>query len=121
MNYEDQVTKEYIEAALANAGPKIVAGTYDGDGSASRFIDLGFTPKAVLVVDKYGRMNAENTLATVQYWYGGLAVSGNPTVSVDNFVLVEITDGGFSVHSGAKSNYYYYRANTGLHYYIAIG
>ena len=49
MNYEDRVTKEYIEDALAGKC-RIVTGTYEGDNTDGRMIRLGFTPKLVIVV-----------------------------------------------------------------------
>lgn len=36
--------------ALAEEKCRIIVGTYTGDGTASRFIDLGATPQAVFVV-----------------------------------------------------------------------
>ena len=54
MNYEDRVTKEYLENALANAGPKIATGTYYGTGeygaATPNRIDCGFAPKLVWVI-----------------------------------------------------------------------
>ena len=50
------------------ARPYIVTGTYTGDGTASQFIFLGFTPKALLVVGAWSAMSRDNS------YYGGLAL-----------------------------------------------
>ena len=49
MNYEDRVTKEYVENALAGAGVRLLTGTYTGTGSNSRSIDLGQEVGLILV------------------------------------------------------------------------
>ena len=57
MNYEDRVTKQYIESALANAGVRIATGTYTGDGkygsSHRNSSNGGFAPKLVIVMPTY--------------------------------------------------------------------
>ena len=53
MNYEDRVTKEYVENALANAGLKIATGTYVGTGTCGaehpNSLTFDFVPKLVFV------------------------------------------------------------------------
>ena len=53
MNYEDRVTKEYLENAIANAGVKFETGSYVGNGQigAEHPISLhfSFAPKIVWV------------------------------------------------------------------------
>jgi len=116
MNYEDRVTKTYIENALANAGPKIVTGTYTGDGSATRSFSLGFTPKALYVCLESGGVGSSYT------YCGGLALAGHPVFANQEFVLVEITSGGFTVHNKLDNPYcYYINANTWVYHYVAIG
>ena len=75
------------------ARPYIVTGTYTGDGTASQFIFLGFTPKALLVVGAWSAMSRDNS------YYGGLALEGNPAgVRDGNETVVNILDGGFMVY-----------------------
>ena len=61
-----------VEAVAASV-PKILCGSYTGNGSESRFISLGFTPKAVLVVGQDGSTHYNEGHA---YHYGGLAITG---------------------------------------------
>jgi hypothetical protein len=74
----------------------VVTGTYTGtyEGSdtpelADQFIDLGFTPKAVLVMPETGSMSG---------YYGGLALQDTP-VLVRYINSVEIGEDGFTVRS----------------------
>ena len=122
MNYEDRVTKEYIENALANAGSKIVVGTYTGDGEASQFINLGFTPRAVYVCLPYSSTVYQD--GSGWWYYGGLALLGHPLISRDRANVLEITDGGFIVHYGYSADarhYYMTNDSYNTYYYVAIG
>lgn len=82
--------------------PKIVIGSYKGSGG-SQFVDLGFTPKAVLVVEKSGFMGFEDNSSDTSpsnYYYGGLALTGVPcSVYVSKKTgrknIVEIVENGF--------------------------
>ncbi|MCI9403611.1 MAG: hypothetical protein HFF04_08075 [Oscillospiraceae bacterium] len=74
-----------IDAAIHE---NVVAGAYIGDGADRQAIDLGFTPKAVLVMDERG----EASYST--YIRGGLAVSGGPCRYGDQEIIV-IVEGGF--------------------------
>ncbi len=74
------------------ARPYIVTGTYTGDGTASQFIFLGFTPKALLVVGAWSAMSRDNS------YYGGFALEGKPAGGRDgNETGGKIFDGGFMV------------------------
>lgn len=79
---------------------KLKVGTYDGNGAANRFIDVGFTPKAVLVCDMYGAMCDSQATGRI-YYRGGLAVTGGPAVTASYngsyLKVVEITTNGFYV------------------------
>ena len=61
MNYEDRVTKEYLETALANAGAKVVTGTYTGTGtygaSNPRTLTFSAPPKLVYIYRDYDIMS----------------------------------------------------------------
>ena len=101
MNYEDRVTKEYVENALAGAGPRIVVGSYVGSGAATRTISLGFTPRAVYVCRRDG-LTVYPTSSGDECW-GGFALTSLPSkTSNGNYTILEITATGFTVyHDGA--------------------
>ena len=83
-----------LDAALA-AKSRVACGVYTGDGTASRTIDLDFTPKAVLVLSaKYLLASTDNTTR-----YGGLALTGHPVYACDDTRLpvVSVTENGFIV------------------------
>ena len=93
-----------IEGALAECA-HVVAGVYRGDGAASRTIDLGFKPKAVLVMDGgYSLKNGSNT-------NGGLAVTGRDSLAVS------LSDNGFTV---VQQNYYCTNSLNINYHYLAF-
>ena len=71
---------------------EVIVGSYTGDGTQTRVIDLGFTPKAVLVELRNGARFSSGIS------YGGLALPDAPSGGV------QIVTGGFQV--------YYYANNT---------
>ena len=91
----------------------IVTGYYIGNGEAARIIDLGFTPKALFLIDASGRIASSHS----DTFYGGLAFPGRP-VSYNNRPVVEIIEKGFQVyynstlkiHSNYKNYEYRYLA-----------
>ena len=105
MNYEDRVTKEYVENAIA-AKCEVVCGLYVGDDAESQTIDLGFRPKAVLVSSGNGQFHEGQT-----YYFGGLVIDGYNTSALD------IVDNGFVAHY--VSTWCYANAFGG-HFYIAF-
>ena len=100
------------------ARPYIVTGTYTGDGTASRFISLGFTPKALLVFTSEGYPADPY----VNYYLGGMAFPGTPVEILNRagneISVLEIAEGGFQVYydsdrelrSNQKDTKYYYMA-----------
>lgn len=91
-------------------GTEIVAGVYTGDGAASRTINLGFKPKAVLVLYE-GRVIWNYDV------FGGLVFEGYPTKSGE-YVALEVASNGFIVHTngnGCSTN-----DNNGEYHYIAF-
>lgn len=102
-----------------------VTGMYDGNNAQGRVIDLGFTPKAVLLFDAEG-----NTHDDVDDLHGGLALNGYNVISrnasntytttwSNSYCVLGIVSGGFRV------NYYTgneIRSNESGHryYYIAF-
>lgn len=102
-----------------------VTGMYDGNGSQGRTIDLGFTPKAVLLMDAEG-----NTHDDVDDLHGGLALMGYNVISrnasntytttwSNSYCVLGIVKGGFKVNYHTSNEI---RSNESGHryYYIAF-
>ena len=105
-----------LESRVAGK-PEIVAGAYTGDGATSRFIGLGFTPKAVLVVCVNGAMRNGSVA------YGGLTLPNNPVIADDGSVLLTVVTNGFQVVRGYRvSGTYYADTNNPdkSYYYLAV-
>ena len=104
--------------ALASR-PALVTGTYTGDGTASRTISLGFTPKAVLVMPATGHMSD----AYLGYRYGGLALDQSPVTtswsSEAGDPVLNITEGGFQVYYDHSEDIFSNQEDT-LYHYIAL-
>ncbi len=88
----------------------LVTGSFTGDDQPGRFIDLGFTPRAVLVL-RGGTMTATNT-----YIGGGLALPGSPTY-LTNAPLMEVVEGGFRLHGERSSSSFSNTVNHTSYYY----
>lgn len=94
-----------------------VTGTYVGDDAETQNIDLGFQPRAVLVVQSGGV-----TASWSGSWpstYGGLALPGKPVTTGGNTAL-ELTDTGFAVHKPSGSSYTRTNLSAETYYYIAF-
>ena len=110
MNYEDRVTKEYIENAIA-AKCEIVFGSYAGDGVYPRTIELGFQPKAVILMTRFGRTNANGSI------FGGMFAPGQP-LGNDAYLCAQVpstgftlpTNGGGGGYTNCSGDVYYYLA-----------
>ena len=99
---------------------QIAAGAYTGDGAASRLISLPFSPKAVYLCDKQGRTYASGANLAA-YYYGGLAVTGNPATA-GGTALVTLEAGGFRVvHKSSNGNYYASNEKNTVFHYLALG
>ena len=101
--------------------PRIVTGTYTGDGQSEHFIDLGFTPKAVLVFRCDGLNYFQSTHL---YSYGGLALQEHPCVPDSNSSTVKyitVEEGGFKVYAVHDANCYARTNESGsCYHYIAF-
>jgi hypothetical protein len=76
-----------------------VTGSYTGNGAESRFINLGFTPSAVLLYSKDGLTRDDTAFG------GGLALSNNDCRiknSKGEFPIVSIVSNGFNVYDNSK-------------------
>ena len=111
-----------LEAAISTI-PRIVTGTYTGDGAMSRTISLGFTPKAVFVITAHGQVY---DFYSGRLYYGGLALQGHPLQWINPTVdekAMEIVDGGFmvfynTIYNGQNS---YTNVEGTEYYYMALG
>ena len=89
MNYEDRPT-----LAAWNEKCSVIAGTYQGDGASTRIINLGVTPKAVIVVKSGYKMWIDDR------YHGGIAVTGYGTIALS------IVENGFQVAETGNSIYH---------------
>lgn len=95
----------------------VVVGTYTGDGTVGRIIDLGFTPKAVIIASCDGRMGDGNNM------FGGIVLPDYPLgkthFDIYGKAAAEIVDGGFRL--SYLSNYgFVVNQKSVLCYYIAF-
>lgn len=103
-----------IDAVLAEI-PTIVTGSYVGDGSASRFINLGFTPKAVYICHESGTVFSS---AGWSYW-GGLALPGKPAKR-ESYNIVSIATNGFQVYYRTDPYTVYSNLANNVFYYVVL-
>ena len=101
--------KTVADVAYTPENSPIVAGAYTGDGAASRKIEVGFTPKAVLVMPHGNELISNLTSGT--YIRGGLAVTGSGlststdsgiTSWVSGYTVIMVEEGGFRVGEGGE-------------------
>ena len=91
----------------------IYYGTYTGNGAASRTIELGGMPKAVLTMS----LDGTSANPAQSRYYGGLALVGHPVKGGGN-ITVSIVENGFQVYridrmlgdSNTEGVTYYYLA-----------
>lgn len=99
--------------ALLDGAAWIVTGSYMGDNTVGREIDLGFAPRAVFFCDKMGRAGY---FTGYSYIAGGLMIPGCPLTGTSSGMAAELTDRGFRLYQGT-----YNMVNTGGPFrYIAL-
>ena len=110
----DAALKSNAEAitAVQAAVPKIVFGTYIGDGADSRTIPLDFTPKAVLVTNHYGACYISGEI------HGGLALAGHDIEGSNQELALHIVTNGFMVYLGRPR---FTNCRDIRYHYLAIG
>ena len=74
----------------------IIANVYTGDGAASKFVNLGFTPSAVFVARNDGSTVMRESGGYGQIFRGGLALK-NSRCAYGSYPIVEIVENGFKV------------------------
>ena len=121
-----------IDAALkglSDSVPVIATGGYTGNGSATRTISLGFTPKALVLCSEEG-ITYDGMTTGYTRLCGGLALDGYPlrlehgSLGNESFhTAVQIVSGGFMVYEAQLANNHNVACNTsGVRYhYLAIG
>jgi len=101
---------------LDNTPKQYVAGTYIGDDSASRVINLGFNPSAVFVIEESGTIRVSGSTS------GGLALSGSAAV-LSGHTAISVVSNGFTVYKESwydGTSYAIYTNNLDIKYhYIA--
>ena len=93
---DSQVAALEARIAALESRVDVATGTYTGDGAASKYISVGFVPRAVLVEHDYG-CRGNNRASSIS---GGLAVSGSPLYGSANgwsANAVRISGSGFYV------------------------
>lgn len=117
---DDFLREEFNENfSMLDDAARVVYGTYTGDGARSKFIDLGFTPKAVLVVNQEGQMSTGYNM------HGGLALPDSPAYHKSGNgqgPIVTIEEGGFQVYTIKISSSYdiYSNQNGGIFHYLSL-
>ena len=101
--------------ALALGRADIRLGSYTGDGTSSRTIDLGGKPRAVLLLTASGDLS-DSFRGTRD---GGLALAERAVTGVSGQTVLAITEQGFTVCY--NSNYSIYSNSNGSTYlYLAV-
>ena len=108
-------SNQKIEAGLEEKA-EILTGTYIGNGAATRSINLGFQPKALYLCEQNG---AAGYISGARYICGGLALPGHPIINTSqgNYVAVEITSTGFTLH---HDEYRAVNTNGGRYHYLVL-
>lgn len=113
--------KTLIDSANNNANSKtiMITGTYTGSGdydsNLSKSINLGFQPKAVIIMSSSGELAQQYDI------YGGLAMPNNDCVW-NHSTAIKITSNGFNVYNEKVASNYYIRLNHSgtVYYYLAF-
>ena len=106
---------------LVGVPVRLAAGSYAGDGAASRVIPLPFTPKAVFVILVNGYTYAFSNGFGPSAPYGGLAVTGHPAGASAEYPAVEIVSGGFQVSYRTENAANRTNSANEKYNYIALG
>lgn len=113
-NLQSQITAHNSQIS---AKCEILSGSYSGNGTENRFISLGRTPKAVLVMTNCGIMYLDNIQGTM----GGLAATNSPVVMQGvSQPAVKIVTNGFQVTYGGQYNCLQTNASGEVYNYIAF-
>lgn len=79
---------------LQSEKAQLITGVYTGDGTDRKFVDLGFTPAAVLIVAEHSKITVGDTI------YGGLLLRDHPIrLSWQDSIVLEVTENGFYAYT----------------------
>jgi len=91
-----------------------ITGVYTGDGTASRLINIGFTPSAALVFPQNGLASSTNV-------FGGLAIAGTNVLGGAGALALSIVTNGFNVYFSLGTSPYAETNQSSITYiYIAF-
>ena len=93
---------------------EIYCGTYTGNGQASQFINLGFTPKAVLVFPQ------DALVTRIPFPVGALALQGYKAFNDQGNILEITTDGFCSYYSENSHGGSYLNLKNYTYFFIAF-
>jgi len=96
--------------------PQVAAGAFVGDGASSRLVNVGFRPKAVMVLEQY--FEYIYNLDNIQHTYSGYAVDGmqmtnyTPAVTIagTGFCVYHMMSGKISLETNISGVKYFYIA-----------
>lgn len=108
---------EKIDDALGEKSG-IVTGTYNGNSSASQSVNLGFQPKAVLVMESSGL--AASTSGSTPQVYGGLALWNKPVQNTADKISLKLTTTGFTVYNYSDYDYIRINRSGSTYHYMAV-
>ena len=117
--------KAVTDVAYTTENAPVAFGWYAGDGTEKRKIEVGFDPRAALVVPADGEMTAKSNYMSQ---YGGLAVEGcnasidqtGQTAWVGGRPAVALSTGGFYV-SAQSDGHHVWTNRSGITYcYLAF-
>lgn len=86
VHFSDNIVGEELQSDSI----RMITNTYKGDGKSTQTINLGVTPKAVIVCNSEFGFHSEGKI------YGGLAIQGTPCIRNNN-PIVQVCKGGFTV------------------------
>ena len=116
MNYEDRVTKEYVEGLLG-AMPKIAAGSYVGTGEGGATITFPFVPKLLFLycgISCGGVVVEDGSFNVISASTSG----GTPTGVRIRYTL---TDNVFQMFPGQGMEHFGMNAKDYLYTWVIIG
>ena len=86
--------------SYSNNNKPYVIGCYQGNGASSRTMSLGFTPISVIVM-QYGINVGTSTIIA-----GGIAITGSPSATYNNYTVLSVTSNGFNCYYNANTDVY---------------
>lgn len=105
-----------IDGALGEKSG-IVTGSYAGSSAESQSINLGFQPKAVLVMENTGLAGTSG--GSYSMVYGGLTLRDKP-VEVAKTVALQINATGFTVYNYSDFDNIRINRTDKTYYYLAV-